>query len=126
MADKVLQLNFHNGIDADLTLGYGTDFGIIDTDGFDGSDYSIETEDYAFDGGYIKKQRMGVRSIGVHFDYKDDSAAARNGSYLSLLHTNRGVFQLRLRGAPALLITTSKAFRTSARICSTVLNLNFS
>lgn len=77
MADKVLQLNFHNGIDADLTLGYGTDFGIIDTDGFDGSDYSIETEDYAFDGGYIKKQRMGVRSIGVHFDYKDDSAAAK-------------------------------------------------
>ncbi|MGN0193582.1 MAG: phage distal tail protein [Pseudoramibacter sp.] len=77
MADKFLTLTFKNTFDPDLSIGYGTGFGIIDTSGFDGSDYVIETEDYAYDGGYLKKQRMGVRSIGIHFAYRNDSARAK-------------------------------------------------
>jgi hypothetical protein len=77
LAGKTLTMTFKNGVDTDLTIGTATGYGIIDTSGFDGSDYDIDTEDYAYDGGYIKKQRMGVRNLGIHFDYMNDSALAK-------------------------------------------------
>lgn len=79
MATKFFTMKFNNGVDGDLLIGSGPDiktgFNIIDVSGFDGSDYDLTTEDYNFDGGYVKKQRMGVRQMGIHFDYKNDDYA---------------------------------------------------
>ena len=49
MGGKQLQFTFHNNYDPDLVIGSGTAYGIIDLDGFDGSDFDVTTEDYGFD-----------------------------------------------------------------------------
>lgn len=77
MGGKQLQFTFHNNYDPDLVIGSGTAYGIIDLDGFDGSDFDVTTEDYGFDGGYRKKQRVGVRQMGIHFAADTDAAEAK-------------------------------------------------
>lgn len=74
---KLLTMTFKNGVDPDLIIGSGTTFGIISAEGFDGSDYDLKTEDYGFDGGYKKTQRMGVRQMGINFDTGTDAAISK-------------------------------------------------
>lgn len=79
---KYLTMSFDNGVDGTFVIGsgpdYSTGYNIIDVSGFDGSDYDLTTEDYNFDGGYTKKQRMGVRQMGIHFDYTSDAFDAHD------------------------------------------------
>lgn len=51
-----------------LTIGYGTEWGIIDVDGFDGENIDVELDEYTFNGAKVKKVRATSRDLSIHFE----------------------------------------------------------
>ncbi|MEG1433031.1 phage distal tail protein [Eubacterium sp.] len=78
MSNKQYTITFDNGIDAPLVIGSGTPYGIISTEGFDGKNIDVEVDEYQFDGGKIRKQRIATRDMSIGFDYSGDDIATQD------------------------------------------------
>lgn len=88
MTGNKFTITFDNGRDT-LKIGRGTDCGIVDYEGFDGTNFDVEIEEYQFDGGKIKRQRAGSRSLMVHFRCDSTLAVRKHEFYRFFdLHNN--------------------------------------